>query len=171
MKATISSLLGFTHLQMAMLLRVTRSQWSMYESGKRNLPLRALQILAEMFGFLKFEGKGDTVIKIIAEQEEAAKMRLERDLKENEFQLMLIKRQIEKLERIYNKNLTVIRVTDYLSTQPRTQAEVPPELLMAFASDASRTLRKSGLAQLTALQVKLEVLEAEKTILSKRLKK
>jgi transcriptional regulator with XRE-family HTH domain len=37
---TLSALLGLTQGQMALLLQVHPSQWSMYESGKRNLPLR-----------------------------------------------------------------------------------------------------------------------------------
>ncbi|UPT69533.1 MAG: helix-turn-helix transcriptional regulator [Flavobacterium sp. JAD_PAG50586_2] len=54
---TLSALLGLTQGEMALLLRVHPSQWSMYESGRRNIPLKAKQVLSIMLGFLKFEGK------------------------------------------------------------------------------------------------------------------
>lgn len=38
--------LGLTQLEMAMLLGISRAQWSMYESGRRRLPPAALQVLA-----------------------------------------------------------------------------------------------------------------------------
>ncbi len=38
--------LGMTQLDMAMLLGISRAQWSMYESGRRRLPPAALPVLA-----------------------------------------------------------------------------------------------------------------------------
>ena len=55
---THSALLGLTQVQMSMLLKVHPSQWSMYESGQRDLPLKPSQILAEMLSYLQLEDKG-----------------------------------------------------------------------------------------------------------------
>lgn len=84
---THSSLLSFTQAQMAMLLQVNPTQWSMYESRKRKLPLKAKQVLAEMLGYLKFENKGPKVQQHIIEQEVLKKKYLEKQLKENEYLL------------------------------------------------------------------------------------
>ncbi len=43
----ISTYLGITQLELAMLLGVSRSQFSMFELGKRDLPLHAMQLLGE----------------------------------------------------------------------------------------------------------------------------
>lgn len=44
---------GLTQNDLALLLRVTRSQLSMYELGKRDLPIAAKEQLAQMLGYLQ----------------------------------------------------------------------------------------------------------------------
>lgn len=169
--ATITSLLGLTQKQMALLLQVNRGQWSMYESGKRGLPLKAKQLLAEITGFLKFEDKGLLVQRHAMEQEVAKKKQLEKQLRENEDQLYQIRKKIAPAESLYNSNLEVIGLVDYLITQPSTKQALDCELLEVFSSQAQRALQKSGLANLTALRVKEELLELEKLILGSAIQK
>ena len=45
-KKSIRSLLGFKQEELALLLKVSRSQLSLYELGKRSLPLHAMEKLA-----------------------------------------------------------------------------------------------------------------------------
>ena len=45
---TFRELLGFSQEELALLLQVSRSQIAMYESGKRNLPIIAIEKLAVM---------------------------------------------------------------------------------------------------------------------------
>jgi len=47
-KETFTRLLGLNQLDLAMLLGVNKSQLAMYETGKRSLPLHAMQLLAEL---------------------------------------------------------------------------------------------------------------------------
>ena len=49
----IRTLLGMKQEDMDMLLRVNRSQWVMYEIGKRDLPLVAQLKLTEMLAFAR----------------------------------------------------------------------------------------------------------------------
>lgn len=42
---------------MAMLLQVTRSQWSMYEIGERDLPFVAQEKLVKMIAFIQHSGE------------------------------------------------------------------------------------------------------------------
>ena len=44
----IRSLLGLSQENLALLLKVSRSQIAMYELGKRNLPVHAMEMLAIM---------------------------------------------------------------------------------------------------------------------------
>lgn len=96
---TIAALLGITQREMSLLLRVTRAQWSMYELGKRNLPLKTKQLLAEMLAFLRIEEKGFNVQKHMIEQEESKKVCLEKLLEETEYQLHVIAKKIEPVKK------------------------------------------------------------------------
>ena len=48
----IRELLGMKQEDMAMLLQVTRTQWSMYEIGERDLPVAAVNQLVRMLAFI-----------------------------------------------------------------------------------------------------------------------
>lgn len=168
---TISSLLGLTQKQMALLLQVNPSQYSMYESGKRHLPLKSRQLLAEMVGFLKFEDKGAKMRELMLEQEEAKRAQLEKELRRNEFELYEINKKIEVAEVKYNSNLAAIGLVDYLTTHPNMKEALDCELLNVISSQAARAIKKSGLAKLTALRMKQELLELEKLIIGSALNK
>ena len=168
---TISSLLGLTQNQMAILLQVHTSQWSMYESGKRNIPLKAKQVLAAILGFLKFEGKSHKVQQHIMEQEELKKKRLEKLLKKNEFEYFMISKKIASSERRYNKNIQVIGLADYHNTFTYTKETLDNELLQIFATNAGGALKKSGLANLTTLLIKQKTLEYERELFNSHLNK
>jgi len=56
-KSSISSLLGVTQHEMASLLHISRSQWSMYELGKGNLPSAATLLLADLLTHVKASEK------------------------------------------------------------------------------------------------------------------
>ncbi|UPT71855.1 MAG: helix-turn-helix transcriptional regulator [Flavobacterium sp. JAD_PAG50586_2] len=168
---TIAALLGITQREMSLLLRVTRAQWSMYELGKRNLPLKTKQLLAEMLVFLRVENKGPKVVQHLIEQQELKKKCLEKLLRENEYQLYVIGKKIAPIESKYNSNLVAIGVVEYLTTNPPTTEALDGELLSIISGRAERTIRKSGLADLTVLKMKEELLQQEKLLLGSALNK
>ncbi|MCF6131707.1 hypothetical protein [Flavobacterium wongokense] len=168
---TIASLLGMTKNQLALLLRVHPTQLSMYMCGQRNLPLKAKLLLSEMLGFVKFEDKGAAVRRLVIVQQEAAKARLERQLRANEDQLYVVGKKLESLEVRYQTNLDAVGVVDYLLAHPTLKEQLDNELLEVIGRQASHTLSKSGLADLTALRLKKEVLELEKLLLASALQK
>lgn len=168
---TLTSLLGLTQKQMALLLQVSRAQWSMYESGKRSLPLEARQLLAEMTGFLKFEDKSAKVQQHLMEQQEAERKDLEKQLRANEDQLYEIGKMISLIDMKYKGNLAAIGFVDYLTTLTHIKQKLDGELLEVIASGAERAIRKSGLATLKALRRKQELLELEKILLGSALNK
>jgi hypothetical protein len=168
---THSSLLGLTQREMALLLQVHTSQWSMYESGKRDLPLKAKKVLAEMLGFLKFESKSIMVLQLIIEQKQAMKKCLDNLLKENEYQLCKISKKIALAERKYNDYIGVIGLMNYLRTLPSSTEALDGKLLEIISSKSERALMKSGLAYLTELRLKEELLQQEKILLDSALNK
>lgn len=167
---TIAALLGITQREMSLLLRVTRAQWSMYELGKRNLPLKTKQLLAEMLAFLRIEEKGFNVQKHMIEQEESKKVCLEKLLEETEYQLHVIAKKIESVKKKYETNLIAIGFVEYISTLSHKEA-LNGELLRIISAKAERAIRKSGLADLTVLKMKEEALQLQKLILGSQLNK
>ncbi|MBS7787477.1 helix-turn-helix transcriptional regulator [Flavobacterium sp. CYK-55] len=61
MKKTVklNKMLGLNQYDVAMLMGITRSQWSMFESGKRQLPHQATLLLSEILKHLNdFDNQG-----------------------------------------------------------------------------------------------------------------
>lgn len=170
-KPGTSALLGLTQKQMALLLEVSRSQLSMYELGKRGLPLSARQLLAEIVEFLQSEDKDMRLLPYLIEQEEAHKKQVEQELRDNEDQLYLIDKKVAALATRYKSNLNIIGIVDYLNTRPNSKEKIDKELLGAFVVDAKASLQNSGLAELNALRRKQEQLELERILLSSALQK
>lgn len=168
---TISALLGLTQKQMALILQVNPTQYSMYECGQRSLPLKAKQLLAEISGFLKFEDKGATVRRHLIEQEETKMENLEQQLRKNEFELYEMDKKIAAVERKYNSNIDAIGLVDYLTAHPKMKEALDCELLDIIASQAAQGLKKFGLAGLTDLRRKQELLGLEKLLIGSALNK
>ncbi len=57
----IQNLLGLKQEEMAIVLKINRAQWSMYLSGKRSLPIVALQKLAEILNFVNQQDNLSTI--------------------------------------------------------------------------------------------------------------
>lgn len=168
---TFTSLLGIDQHSLAMLLRVNRSQWSMFESGKRNIPLEAKRLLAEMTGFLKFDEAGAKLPEPLEDQAEATKEYLEKSLKDNHYQLYEITQKIARAEEKYIRNTKAVKISAYLLSRPETQKLFDGVLLKNISDRALRALQKSGLAELTSLRMKEERLQLEKLLLGSELRK
>lgn len=168
---THSALLGLTQIQMAALLKVHPSQWSMYESGQRDLPHTPTQVLAEMLSYLQLENKSLKVKQHRNEQEELMKNYIEKLLSENEYQLQKMGKKLALAERKYHNNIHVIGLIDYLAKLSSTEEALDRELLKSIASKAESDLKKSGLAELTHLRIKEELLQQEKIVLHSKLNK
>ena len=71
MKSAYRELLGITQEDLALLLQASRSQLSLFEIGKRDLPLAAKSKLAEMLSYSQnsFKKKKTTVATTIQENE------------------------------------------------------------------------------------------------------
>ena len=169
---SISTLLGIKQEDMAMLLRISRSQWSLYELGKRDLPLAAKQLLAEMLQFVQspVTAKGKA-ISHVAQQEAKKKQELEGLLKENEYQMLTATKKLETIEQKYVGNLNALQLVDHLAAQPHHKAAFNERILQIIASKATKTLTKNSLATLTKHKHQVELLQLEKMLLESSLRK
>ncbi|MGL2965604.1 helix-turn-helix domain-containing protein [Flavobacterium sp. XGLA_31] len=170
-ESTIRSILGVTQQDMAMLLKVSRSQWAMYELGKRDLPLAAKQLLGEMLQYVTGAKNTGKSLPQVARQEEKRLQLLERLLKENEYQQLRIARKIEALQKKYTAKVGVLHLVDFLTERVEKKAASEMSLLKHIANKAIQTLDKYNLSNLLKYELKQEVLQHEKVLLDASLLK
>lgn len=168
---SITALLGVRQQDVAMLLRVHPSQWSMYESGKRDLPLAAKQLLAELLTHQQSPETTASKLPHHAQQQKQLQQQLERLLRENEYQQLLVARKINSVEKKYSSQLRVLQLVDFLSNHPTQKGKLEMRLLKTIEKKAVVTIEAEGLAVLVKYQIKQESLELEKLLLQSKLRK
>ncbi len=97
--------LGLSQFEMAQYLQINRSQLTMYEQGKRDLPTHALVKLAEMELFLvNDKAQPNTALPNEAEQLQKATAVLEEYQKKWEYQQIVLQKKFENLQANYKFN-------------------------------------------------------------------
>jgi len=96
MKTSIASLFGLTQREMAMALGIGLSQWSMYESGRRNLPVRAQHLLNEMTAHLNMASPNRKK-KTKSNENENRAAHLKSLLDDNAFRQLALARKMEAI--------------------------------------------------------------------------
>lgn len=162
----IRDILGITQEDLAALLKITRTQLSMYEIGKRELPSTAIIQLAEMLRYLQEDASksADTIslLKAQAIQKEKA---LEELVKENHFNQMVLKRKLKVLEKKHNTSLSAFQLMKYLEKQDSKNEKLESPLLKTIERKSLAELNKNGLAMITKCKIEKEVLEAEEKLI------
>jgi len=162
---TLTSLLGISQLDAAMLLGVSRSQWSMYELGQRDLPLRAKQLLGELLTHVQTNYTAAKSAPPPPRNEQL--QRLERQLRDNEYQRLLMTRKIAKATKKHEAQVRLAHLVAFLSSRDTSKHSVP-NLHEAFADKASPDLEAQFSDTLTDLKHRHELLELEKLLLESR---
>ena len=117
--------LGFSQEMMAIYLAVTKSQLSMYESGKRELPSAALTKLADLAVFFeqnKISEEQESEFQ--KEQELKLKAFLDFQIKDLEYKKLKEQRLLEIMQKKYNQNLKLHAFGQHLKKSKWTLAEV-----------------------------------------------
>lgn len=153
--------LGVKQHEIAMLLNVSRSQWSMFESGKRNLPLHATQKLAELLSQAKPDEKQNK--KSTNDNLQYQKI-IENMLLENEYQTAITNKKITALEKkIDTAQRRSILIETLTNTNKNQQRLLAPKTAKYSQHDFPLELLK--------LTLKLELLIHEKLLLESKLQK
>jgi len=152
-----------------MLLQVTRSQWSMFEIGQRDLPLAAKQLLAELLQYLQAseaKAKNHTVAIQSALQKE-----LEAQLRENEYQRLVMAQKTAYYEKKYHQELRAWQLSAFLKTRKRTQKWAHTPHLASMTQKNVPLPAPENLILWQQHQHKQELLELEKLLLESQLRK
>lgn len=158
----IRDLLGsLTQEEMAMILEINRSQWSMYESGKRALPIKAKLLLAELLQHVKHapdNAKAATLEDIAT---------LDAKIKENEYLRLRLDRQIAAESQRESARAIRRKLAEFFEKrQPAGEEPSFATKVMAYRMEQDRAAESSG--ALFRLEMKKERLESEFLILSSK---
>lgn len=157
----ITKMVGLTHQEMASLLQISRSQWSMHELNKRSLPSSAADMLNELVTYVKESQQMRGVV------DKAAAVALQAHvaflLDENKYRRAVTAKNIASVEQklFIGQNRKPIIA---LLKQREDKTIHAHELLRLL----KQKVVGSPEIRLFELQLKLQLLVAEQTLLEKR---
>jgi transcriptional regulator with XRE-family HTH domain len=151
--------LGLSQETLAMVFNISKSQLAMHETGKRDLPLAALEKLAAMTSFFKQETTSTTV-ELIKNQELQQQVFIEAQIKELEFQQIQAQRQLDIMLKKYNQNLALHAFALHLQAKGSSLREV-------LLQQVTKGIEKNGLVLQTQQTIKLEGIKAQLVYLKK----
>jgi transcriptional regulator with XRE-family HTH domain len=165
---SIRSALGLSQAEMARLLGISRSHWSMYELGRRSLPTGAAQTLAGLLPRMNApEGRKKTPGKEGPESDSRGPV-LERLLRDNEYRRAILDRKIDTLRRKLEKRVSRERFREIAAKNPKPAKaqEKAPEFRISQA-----TVAKNERPELLAeYEIRRELLEVQREWLESKLK-
>ncbi len=167
--ATIRTSLGLSQKEISMLIGITRSQWSMYEIGKRDLPLPAKQLLIEM---LTHAQSPNAISKPTHDKQQSDRQRqqLERLLRENEYQRLLLARKMATTQKKQESQLGLLSVVGFLKNLETNNAAAVKIYQADLSRKANQTLAVDYATILMQQELKKEVLEFEKKCIEAKLR-
>ena len=164
MKNNISTSLGLKQQELAQLLQVSRSQLSLYELGKRSLPVHAMEKLAVMLALAQ-KGKAKSKVKkniSVKEQNILKKLLLK-----NSHQQLLVERKIKALEKKQNALATSKKLVAHLLKDESNMKK--SELAFLKTIETKNKDIENYAVLLLQLELKKEVLAFEEKLLQKKL--
>jgi transcriptional regulator with XRE-family HTH domain len=161
------AILGLTQQEIAMLLKVSRSKWSMYECGARNLPSEAnLRLLEMMMYMLTPEAQALQNVPNQKQEESKTKRILEHRLKENEYQLRVIARKITATQEKVAKYAKAVQLMHFLNLPEQVEKALAPRVLDSITAIAVRNFNENN-SQLSLLLIDQELLQVQQEVLEK----
>jgi transcriptional regulator with XRE-family HTH domain len=155
---TIKNLLGLTQEEIAMVLGITRGQWSMSEIGRRDIPLAAKQLLAALLSNTqKAKSVSPESVKITENEKKSEKEWLNREYKAIDHKQQYLERKIIAMENIRVECFAAFEVVHYLESQSENEFTI--SLAKSIKTRATNTLNKHSSSRLQELKLKKESFE------------
>ncbi len=132
----IQDLLGLKQEEMAIILKISRAQWSMYLSGKRNLPVAALVKLAEILNVVNQQDNLSTV-NVNSNLELERKDLFQKQIKNNQFLQIVLERKNKAFQKKFNSANNVIKIVSHLETKTKNSDVTLQSFLNIMKNNAS----------------------------------
>jgi hypothetical protein len=166
----ISAVLGISQKDVAMLLQVNRSQLSLHELGKRDLPVSAKVLLTDLLDEAQqLKSAKETRLPQLVQQQQRKEALILRLLKENTRQLLSLSRKLEKMEQMHDTQLKALLWISNLTAKTENKDPLRANVLKSITNKALRKLDRCGLPELTHLKIRIAVLQEEARLLNEAL--
>ena len=168
---TIRSSLLLSQEEIALLLGIKRSVWSMYEGGLRDLPTAAVLKLASLTIHANNLSKIPKKELPYQKKQEAAKQKmLLKQIENNRFEQFQLERKLNEMERKYNKAVNTIQFVRVLKEKEEIMDQ-QALVLQTVEKKALAILDKNGVHLQTKYLLQLNALLAHTKVLEKELQK
>lgn len=167
---TLRSELALTQQDMALLLGVSRAHYAMYELGKRDLPLAAMQKIAAIISQTE---RPSTLSKNLLQKEKKQQQaqrlqQLQRLQRENEYQQLSVAKKIAAAAKKQPANGKRRLLADFLANTFGDNATENAKAKLVI-SKVSKIITAKEEEELLKLEIRKEVLEFEKSLLESKL--
>jgi transcriptional regulator with XRE-family HTH domain len=162
--------LGLTQEEVAMLLRISMSQLSMFEIGQRDLSSEAMLKLLNMYNYVQNKSHVSVENPILKEDTDKITLLLEKELKENQYEQMVLERKTHDFKRKYQKSISTLKLVEYLETQVANKEKYEKELVGILRKKALSGIEKNGVPIQVQWDLKLKALQFHQKELQKQLK-
>lgn len=171
-KGNIRELLGVSQEEMAALLKISRAQWSMFESGKRHLPFEAEKQFGEMAAYVK-SAKEEAAKKKPepVEPNEKAIKKLKDSLIKNQHRQLITAKKMNRFRKKQANAETAMHLNKYFENNKEGQPEYIHNYIADIIKRAKENAQISESAEMIELQVKLQVLQYEEKLLKEAFEK
>lgn len=168
-KQNLKSLLGLSQEEISVLLGVTRSQWSMYELGKRDLPLHAKQELTQLLVYLQKKETTNSELHQLRNNEKKETLKLlESELQLVAYQKHLMTKKILIMEKLRKESLAAMELVVYLKANDHDGKN--KTLIQQIEIRSINLLKKNSEARLEQLKIKQQLIEHQALVLSEKIK-
>lgn len=158
--------LNLTQHEMAIVLKITRSQLSLHELGLRELPTAALIKASEIGRFMATAAEPEAKhFSQVTELDVEMRKYLERALSNCQYYLEGCKRKLPKMKEKYHSALRLLQLIDYLKESAQPENALHPGALLILKNKAKNSFQKNGPEELIKLQLQLQLLQAEEVLL------
>lgn len=157
--------LGLKQEELAVLLNISKGQLAMFETGKRDLPIAAMQQIAPMLQFVQEESLKSGSAEVMKFQAADKKKVLAHLLKENQYKQKLLERKLEIAEKKFQSNCTAMQLMRFLEIDASKKGNSPNGLVKLIEARAVKELEQNSWEVVVKLQIQKEVLVMEEKML------
>jgi transcriptional regulator with XRE-family HTH domain len=165
----IKGLLGLSQDEMAQILKVHRNTVSRFELGNGSIPLQSSVLLAAMLRYIQSEEATTHNPQALEVQQAQQVERIQKLIKENEYQYERLSRKLSKAQALYVHNEKAAKLLYFLRERASELPEVAPEVLHQIENRVKSSLKRQSKADVLALELQVDLLVYQKMLLERKL--
>ncbi|NNT71685.1 hypothetical protein HKT18_05585 [Flavobacterium sp. IMCC34852] len=164
----IKGLLGFSQEEMAQILQLHRNTVSRFELGHTIIPQSSTILLGAMLRYSQSPEAKAALPAALEEQELKQATKLQKLIKENEYQYERLSRKLIKAQAAYANNENAVKLLYFLRERAAELPEVSPEVLQMLENRVEASFKKLSKDDVLALELQVDLLVYQKMLLERK---